>query len=712
MAISFVGAASVRTATSITIPAHQVGDLILIFAYRDGSNTAPPVPAASGTVPTWTQIGTSSGANTNSSRLHYAVATATNTTSGTWTNATGLVVQVYRGAGLPGANGITSSSSSNTITYPALTLQKTDGSSWVAAFAGHRAINSGTIPAPAGMTNRTVNTGTVEVAGHDTNGGVTSWSATNTTISGATTGNGYQARTVEIKEAALLTADAGSLAVSGVATPFYELSPGIRRPVTVSGWLTGTADDVNEVTPNGANFVDSIKDTASTTFINLGSISDIASTGNCTLRIWEAFSTGAPPDTNNFGSSQYSITMGGYTVVGSTTSTKSTTTWGQQSWTFDASNLSLGSGIVPVQFDITVSGSFTRGFAVAWLEFEYPVAATNTSIVADVGAFTNVGIAAGLVKTSRLVAETRAFSVVGNAASVERDARLVAAQGTYQVTGNSANFPRTYRLLGNSRSYVLTGVASNRLVTRRLSCSPGTYAVTGNAATLRATKRLVGAAASFTLTGVSALLYAGRYVGGAPGAFTLTGQSAVIKYGSNQSLVADAGSFAITGNDVTFAYGQNVTLTAEAGSYTLTGVAAVPKRNALIAADVRAFTVTGNAASLLAGRKLTAAPATYASVGNEVTIKLARLLGAGLGSFTVVGVNAAFGKTYAIITDPTTYLLFGIRADIIYSGGPPPNQDRKLRYSFGLEELKYLKIGEAMDNAGLVYRAGGIYRIF
>lgn len=190
--VIFVGANS-NGGSTITIPAHQVGDLLVIFAYRDGNASAPTLPTG------WTNIGTAGGANSNASRLAYRVATVNNTVSGTWTGATGLVVHVYRGQNTStpiGANADTGSSST-TITYPALTLVQNNGSSWVAGFAGHRSINTSLQLPPSGMTNRTnfVNT-TNEVSGHDTNGGVASWVDQNVSVGG--TSSGWRARTLEI----------------------------------------------------------------------------------------------------------------------------------------------------------------------------------------------------------------------------------------------------------------------------------------------------------------------------------------------------------------------------------------------------------------------------------------------------------------------------------------------------------------------------------
>ncbi|HEU4715939.1 MAG TPA: hypothetical protein VFS14_03865, partial [Candidatus Saccharimonadales bacterium] len=186
MAVSYVSSASAAAAT-VAMPTHQLGDLIIAFAYRDGNTTAPSLPAG------WTNIN-NSGANTNSARLAYKFALSNAETTGTWTNATGIVVQVYRGTGGVGASAV-GGASSGTITYPALTLQNTDNTSWVARFAGHRTATNMTTNTPAGYTQRTgVAT---EVKGSDTNGTVASNPTAGTQVVNAT--SGYRAYTLEIK---------------------------------------------------------------------------------------------------------------------------------------------------------------------------------------------------------------------------------------------------------------------------------------------------------------------------------------------------------------------------------------------------------------------------------------------------------------------------------------------------------------------------------
>jgi hypothetical protein len=186
MAISYISSASAAT-TTVAMPTHQTGDLIIAFAYRDGNTTAPALPAG------WTNID-NSGANTNSARLAYKIAASGSETTGTWTNATGIVVQVYRGASGVGASAVNGAASS-TITYPALTLLYPNGSSWVARFAGHRTATNMTTNTPAGYTQRTgVAT---EVQGSDTNAATASNPTSGTQSVDAS--SGYRAYTLEIR---------------------------------------------------------------------------------------------------------------------------------------------------------------------------------------------------------------------------------------------------------------------------------------------------------------------------------------------------------------------------------------------------------------------------------------------------------------------------------------------------------------------------------
>ena len=128
-------------ATSVTIPAHRPGDLIVMFVKASAQNTLPTIPTASGTVPSWQNVANTSGTGSSysHSRVCCYLATANNHTSGTWTNATGIVVAVVRRAS--GIGGIAfsvpaSQSSATSWTAPAATLFKSNTTSLVLHFYG------------------------------------------------------------------------------------------------------------------------------------------------------------------------------------------------------------------------------------------------------------------------------------------------------------------------------------------------------------------------------------------------------------------------------------------------------------------------------------------------------------------------------------------------------------------------------------------------
>ena len=200
MAISYIGSASgIKT---VSIPAHQRDDLIIIFAFRDGNVTAPALPAG------WTNI-RFAGANACSGRIGYKLASSSSEVSGTWANASSVVCAVYRGVNraTPIGGNSTSAAASTNVTYNTVTMANSTGSSWVVGVAGHRAVNTNLQNAPTGMTNRiNVVDAADEASLHDTNGGVTSWAATSVAVAG--TSAGWRSFTVELlAEAAFSTTE-------------------------------------------------------------------------------------------------------------------------------------------------------------------------------------------------------------------------------------------------------------------------------------------------------------------------------------------------------------------------------------------------------------------------------------------------------------------------------------------------------------------------
>lgn len=192
MAISYVGGATgVDTAVA---PTTQNRDVVVAFAFRDGSTTPPTVPVG------WTTIDAGGNANSCSSVLVYRIISGLWFT-GTFTNATSFCMQVYRGcAATPiGVNNRNTAGSSSTVNYAALTLNR-PGNSWILGFAGISTTNTSLQTAPGGMINRTTVVDLIdEAAGHDTNGywNPTTWPSTNVSV-GGTAGN-WSARTLELQ---------------------------------------------------------------------------------------------------------------------------------------------------------------------------------------------------------------------------------------------------------------------------------------------------------------------------------------------------------------------------------------------------------------------------------------------------------------------------------------------------------------------------------
>jgi hypothetical protein len=188
--------------TSCSVPAHSVGDYIVVFAFNDGSTTIPTVPSG------YSSLASLAG-TTCAMVVGFKVATATNDTSGTWTNATELACAVYTaaagkqlliGGGVTGND--TASGTTNTVNFAQLFTFNGDGTSWVAAAIGHSNTTTSIATAPTGLTNQTSFNGTSgEIALHDSNGTKTSWGSTNETITG--TASGWVSITIEVAERSL-----------------------------------------------------------------------------------------------------------------------------------------------------------------------------------------------------------------------------------------------------------------------------------------------------------------------------------------------------------------------------------------------------------------------------------------------------------------------------------------------------------------------------
>jgi len=180
MTISFVDATSAE-ATSLTMPTHQAGDLLLFFAYRRANNTVPTLPSG------WKFLTSAFGSN-NAFIVGWCVASSSSITSGTWTNAEMVACGVWRSSDEVIAPGgyVSITGATTTITWldysTSNNQERNSGNTWHVAMIGHREHNADINTPPTGMTNREYLTGasTTAIAIHDTNADY-NWSASSQT---------------------------------------------------------------------------------------------------------------------------------------------------------------------------------------------------------------------------------------------------------------------------------------------------------------------------------------------------------------------------------------------------------------------------------------------------------------------------------------------------------------------------------------------------
>ena len=206
MTISYISAASAAS-DSVTLGTHAAGDTILISAYNDGATTVPSLPSG------WIGFITQSGSLTGW-RVGYKVAQTSSETSGTWTNADGVIAVVYRpttGSVLIPAAISSNLGTSTTINYPAVAAanDRTNADQWFLGWAIQRVDTNALETAPSGMTNRTGLVGTGwEMACHDTNANAASWASTNVTV---TTSAFYRSLVFQLFEQSFYSAGAGGM---------------------------------------------------------------------------------------------------------------------------------------------------------------------------------------------------------------------------------------------------------------------------------------------------------------------------------------------------------------------------------------------------------------------------------------------------------------------------------------------------------------------
>lgn len=179
MAISPISNAA-AVGNTVAMPSHTTSDLILASVWRTGSTTAPTIPGG------WTLVKTQTG-TTSWMGVYKKIAASSSETTGTWTSATAVEINVYRGASGTGTGPTGGTGTGTTITYPAITLNKTNSTSWVYRTACAKAATNITTNTPTGYTARGgVATTASAIRGCDSNAGLASSPSTGTqTVSGS-----------------------------------------------------------------------------------------------------------------------------------------------------------------------------------------------------------------------------------------------------------------------------------------------------------------------------------------------------------------------------------------------------------------------------------------------------------------------------------------------------------------------------------------------
>lgn len=193
--------------TSCTISTGvAAGDIVFAFAFRDGNNTAPTIPAGVG----WNTISNAAGSNSNGAAWVWREATSGSEASGTFTGATSLVMVSFSGASISAIGGAPGSAegSGTTVTYPdADTFTTGDGTSGVIACCGHRSANTSTessAPPILSTLGDAVEDGT-DVAACWYAVGLSSYAGENVAVGG--TSSGWHCKSAEILQAAAVSQD-------------------------------------------------------------------------------------------------------------------------------------------------------------------------------------------------------------------------------------------------------------------------------------------------------------------------------------------------------------------------------------------------------------------------------------------------------------------------------------------------------------------------
>lgn len=201
------GASSCTTTSS-----PLAGDTLIAFSFRDGNSTGTSAPAG------WTVLDNTNGSNSNGSGMFYKAAAGGAEASGTFTSATTVIIEVFRGvdtskfnstageAFCEGTGGTVSIGGTGAGCTNNFTFGDSGGTSWVFYACGHRSVDTNLEAATntgAYTLRQNPVDGTDEAANFDTNAGVGTFAGFTKALTG--TNGGWACRTQELQASAPAT---------------------------------------------------------------------------------------------------------------------------------------------------------------------------------------------------------------------------------------------------------------------------------------------------------------------------------------------------------------------------------------------------------------------------------------------------------------------------------------------------------------------------
>jgi hypothetical protein len=185
---TFVSSAASSAAT-FTMPAYNIGDMIIVYAFQFTSTTPVVNPDGSGGPTNWNTIYNATGTNTQAVTIAYRIAHIVGLTSATWTGAT-------RMRGAPPTPIVQSVAATTAGTFPALTIAR-PGRAAVSQALGAAAGTALAATSAADVTrDNTQGSAPIAVLEHSNSNTLTSWAAHTATI---TTSSKFISAGIEIQ---------------------------------------------------------------------------------------------------------------------------------------------------------------------------------------------------------------------------------------------------------------------------------------------------------------------------------------------------------------------------------------------------------------------------------------------------------------------------------------------------------------------------------